>query len=151
MWVGPNGFLIAEADTVGFDQIKEAEFRAKIEDKDLRYLHVIGNAESLYYIKDEDSTGVGSYQGLNEASSQEMILYFADGEVSKILFKAKPKGTYSPIHEVIFQDKKLKGMSWRAEEKPEKPQFLAGSPSSPELDLLEAKEELELLEAENEK
>ncbi len=125
MWVGPNGFLVSQADNIGFDQIKGKEFRVKFRNNELAYLHVIGNAESIYYIAEEDSAGRSSYEGMNQALSQEMTLYFSNNDLDKILFKAKPSGTYSPIHEVIFKENILAGMKWRIEEKPQKPKLLA--------------------------
>ncbi|MEO0899537.1 MAG: OstA-like protein [Bacteroidota bacterium] len=129
MWVGPNGFLVSEADTLGFDQIKGSEFRAKFIDNELAYLHVIGNAESIYFVKnDEDSTQT-TYEGMNKALAQEMKLFFEENELQRILFTSQPSGTYSPIHEVIFKDNLLKGMKWRAEERPDRPEIFARVPS----------------------
>ncbi|MCI4668762.1 MAG: hypothetical protein MRZ79_11550 [Bacteroidia bacterium] len=146
MWVGPNAFLVSEADTVGFDQIKGLEFRAKFKNNEIEYLHVIGQAESMYYVKEEDSTGGGTYQGMNEASSQEMTLFFSENELTKILFEAQPQGVYYPIHEVIFKNKTLAGMEWRIDEKPDRPQILAESKAIKE----DGIEEIDLLEMEDE-
>lgn len=117
LWVSGNAFLASRADTVGFNQIKGKEFRAKFVNNKLHRLQVIGNSESLYYIEDEKK----GYQGLNKSISQEMTIYLKDNKAVKIYFKAKPEGTYSPIHEVIFEKQELEGMEWREKEKPEKP------------------------------
>ncbi|MEM9932824.1 MAG: OstA-like protein [Bacteroidota bacterium] len=117
MWVGPRGFLVSQEDTLGFNQIKGKEMRAKFRENKLVRLHVIGNSESIYFGKDE----LDNYQGMNTALSQEMIIYLKDNEVSKISFLAKPDGKFFPIHEILFEENKLEGMRWRIDEKTGKP------------------------------
>ena len=128
MWIGPNAFLASKEDTVGYNQLKGKEMRAKFKDNSLEEMHVIGNSESIYFAKnDEDSANV-YYEGMNQALAQEMILYFRDNEIKKILFLASPEGTFYPFFEIVFKDNKLDGMRWRIEEKPEKPDIFKPVP-----------------------
>lgn len=117
MWVGSYSFLVAEEDTLGYNQIKGKEMRAKFRDNKLSRLHVIGNSESLYFAKDEED----SYKGMNTAKAQEMLIYFKENEVVKINFKAQPDGTMFPIFQIIQQENKLENMKWRISERPIKP------------------------------
>lgn len=112
-----NCFLVAAQDTIGFNQVKGRQFRCKFRDNKLIRLHVVGNSESIYYIKDEKK----GYQGMNKSTSQEMFVFLENNKAQRIIFKSKPEGEYSPIHEVIFKEQKLEGMEWRYKEKPEKP------------------------------
>lgn len=126
LWVSGNSFLASQEDTVGFNQIKGKEFRAKFADNQLQKMHIIGNSESIYYIKDEKKV----YQGMNQSTSQEMIIHMKDNKATKIVFIAKPEATYKPMHEVLFQDIKLEGMEWRVKEKPTKPIIVESEPES---------------------
>lgn len=117
MWVGQEGFLVSKEDTVGFNQIKGKELHANFANNKIRRLHVVGNSESLYFIK-EDSA---KYQGMNQAICQDMYIYFKDNAAEKIIFKEQPSGKFFPMHEVLQQENKLEGMTWRIEERPEKP------------------------------
>lgn len=121
MWVGANGFLVSEEDTVGYNQIKGKELRAKFRDNEIVRLHVIGNSESIYFVKDDSDTVRVSYRGMNQAQAQEMFIHFKDNDVKRIVFLAKPDGTFSPMHEVIFQPNRLEGMEWRPQERPIRP------------------------------
>ncbi|TAE50222.1 MAG: hypothetical protein EAZ89_12530 [Bacteroidetes bacterium] len=123
MWVGGAGFLAAKEDTIGFNQIKGKEFQAKFKDNQISRLHVTGNSESIYFVRDDKDSVNVSYQGMNQALSQEMFIYFEDNEVSRILFLAKPEGTFSPYFEVYGKPNELEGMKWRISEKPDKPVF----------------------------
>ncbi|MEL7532662.1 MAG: OstA-like protein [Bacteroidota bacterium] len=123
MWVGADGFLISEEDTVGYNQIKGKELRVKFKDNELKRMHVIGNSESIYFARDDADTINVSYTGMNEASSQQMLMYFADNEPVKIVFLSKPEGTFRPFYEVVGKPNKLDGMQWRITEKPEDPRI----------------------------
>ncbi len=117
MWVGKDGFLVSQEDTVGYNQVKGKEMRAKFANNQLSRLHVIGNSESIYYSKNEQ----GDYEGMNQALSQEMIIYLKDNEAKKIIFLANPEGKFYPIYEVIFNEYRLENMQWRILERPIKP------------------------------
>ncbi|MCB0838372.1 MAG: hypothetical protein KDD99_16985, partial [Bacteroidetes bacterium] len=143
MWIGQNAFMASKEDTVGFNQIKGKEMRAKFKDNDLFRLHVVGNSESIYFAKnEEDSTNI-YYAGMNKALSQEMIIYFVENEVKRIVFLSKPEGTFYPYFEVIFQDNKLDGMQWRVSERPVRPEIFEKpvKENLEEMDLLEDTEE----------
>lgn len=127
MWVGRDGFLVSEEDTVGFNQIKGKEMRAKFRDNELVRLHVIGNSESIFFSKGDD----GSYQGMNKSLSQEMFIFLKDNEAKKIVFIANPVGEYFPMFEVLFKENKLEGMPWRISERPDKPVLEFEGPPRP--------------------
>ena len=131
MWVGPNAFLASAADTVGFNQLKGKEMRAKFRDNKLVRMHVIGNSESIYFAKNEEDSTNAYYEGMNQALAQEIVIYFQENEVSRIVFLAKPEGTFYPFFEVVFKENKLDGMRWRISEKPIKPEIFMPIPVQP--------------------
>ncbi|MFK7922086.1 MAG: OstA-like protein [Bacteroidia bacterium] len=131
MWVGADGFLVSEEDSVGYNQIKGKELRVKFKDNELRRMHVIGNSESIYFARDDKDTARISYTGMNEASSQQMLMYFADNEPSKIVFLTQPEGTFHPFYEVAGKPNRLEGMQWRISEKPDRPRLF--DPTQPAL------------------
>lgn len=112
-----NCFLVAAEDTIGYNQIKGKQFRCKFRDNKLVRLHVVGNSESIYYIKDDQK----GYQGMNKSTSQEMFVFLENNKAQKIIFKSKPEGEYLPIYDVLFNEQKLEGMEWRYKDKPDKP------------------------------
>lgn len=130
MWIGNDGFLVSQEDTVGFNQIKGKELRVKFQNNELNRIHVVGNSESIYFVKDNKDTVNNSYQGMNQALAQEMKMYFVENDVKKILFLTKPEGTFSPMFEVLFEENKLDGMRWRIQERPEKPNIFPAQEAS---------------------
>lgn len=123
MWLGANSFLVSEEDTVGFNQMKGKEMRASFRDGDMYRLAVIGNSESIYFAKEEDSTET-RYQGMNQALAQAINLYFQDNELQKIVFLSQPEGSFKPMFEVMFQPNRLDGMKWLPENRPLRPDGL---------------------------
>ncbi len=123
MWLGANAFLVSEEDTVGFNQMKGKEMRASFRNGDMYRLAVIGNSESIYFAKEEDSTET-RYQGMNQALAQAINLYFEDNEVQKIVFLSQPEGSFKPMFEVLFQPNRLDGMKWLPENRPPRPDGL---------------------------
>lgn len=123
MWLGANSFLVSEEDTVGFNQMKGKEMRASFRNGDMYRLAVIGNSESIYFAKEEDTTET-RYQGMNQALAQAINLYFEDNELQKIVFLSQPEGSFKPMFEVLFQPNRLDGMKWLPENRPPKPDGL---------------------------
>ncbi|MFN0204650.1 MAG: OstA-like protein [Bacteroidia bacterium] len=121
MLISVNGFLVSQEDTVGFNQIKGKEIRVKFAENKLQKMHVVGNSESLYFIKDDKK---GGYQGVNSALSLEMFIFLKENKANKIIFKGKTDGSYSPLYEVLDKENKLEGMIWKPEKRPKKPNFV---------------------------
>lgn len=135
MWIGESSFLVAKEDTVGFNQIKGKELRAKFAENELRRLHIIGNAESIYFLKDDKDTVKVAYFGMNKAFSQQMIVYLKDNKARKINFISKADGTMYPMFQAILEENRLEGMQWRIDERPERPDIFpkqAPAPAPPE-------------------
>ncbi|RMG67983.1 MAG: hypothetical protein D6722_12305 [Bacteroidetes bacterium] len=122
LWVGRNSFVVSREDTVGYNQLKGNTLRAKFRNNELVRLEMIGNAESIYFVRDDKDTVQVTYQGMNQALAQRMTIYLADNEVQKIVFRSKPEGTFHPFFEIYNQPNRLDGMQWRITERPERPQ-----------------------------
>jgi hypothetical protein len=123
MWVGADGFLASKEDTVGYNQIKGKELRVKFRNNELSRMNVIGNSESIYFARNDDDTTRITYQGMNKALAQKMVMHFEDNEPVKIVFLSQPEGKFIPFFMTIGQENKLDGLDWRIEEKPEKPRL----------------------------
>ncbi len=134
MAVTDGAFMMSEADTVGFNQLKGSAMQVKFVNNNIYRIRLTGNSESIFYVEEQqDSAAMAdgapkNYQGMNKALSNGMDIYFADDEVNRIVFKSRPEGTFSPMFEVIFQNNLLDGMSWRGGDRPTKPFWLMPPP-----------------------
>lgn len=105
-----SAFIVSSVydDETEFNQIKGLNIVGNIQDKKLTRVDVIGNAESLYYILEEDSSLVG----INSAATSEMRIVFEDNEIQSIIFYNEPDGKMYPDAELHAKDRQLKDFRW---------------------------------------
>lgn len=110
MELSRSAFIVSSVydDETEFNQIKGLNIVGNIYDKKLNRVDVIGNAESLYYILEEDSSLVG----INSAATSEMRILFEDNEIQSIIFYNEPDGKLYPDAELHAKDRQLKNFRW---------------------------------------
>jgi lipopolysaccharide export system protein LptA len=120
-----NSFVISEDTLTNFNQIKGRKMTAFFDDKAIKHVLVEGNGESIYYaleekkvVRDADSVKVTAMMGMNKIICSNMKINFREGKVSNISFYIRPDASFIPPHELKEGDRKLKGFTWREEEKP---------------------------------
>ena len=116
-WVLQRGdaFIISQDSVEGFNQIKGPDIRSKFEDGSIHHVNVEGgNAETLYWIRDDE----GGLIGIDVSKSTTMTIEMKDNSISVI------KG-YSDINETLFPESDLNessrllpGFKWHDEVRP---------------------------------
>ena len=77
-------------------------------------MSVLGNGQTLYYAKDNDST----YSGVNKAICSNLSIRFNKGKIGKIVFLLQPEATFYPVNQLPAEDKKLKQFTWHGDRRP---------------------------------
>ncbi|MEM9823175.1 MAG: OstA-like protein, partial [Bacteroidota bacterium] len=103
-----NAYIINSPDEVYFNQIKGKDITAFFEENELDRMEVVGNAESIYYARDEED----AYLGVNKAICSKMLLYFAENEIKDIYFYTQPKSNILPMKKTNHEEIKLPGFRW---------------------------------------
>ena len=112
-----NSFIISK-DSLSindFNQIKGRNMLGKFEKNKLRMLHVLGNAESVYYNRNEQ-TQILETITVEISSNIEFLL--DNGEIETIKYITKSDGKTYPPSKFPDDLRKLKGFIWREEEQP---------------------------------
>ncbi|QNP52597.1 hypothetical protein H9L05_02185 [Hymenobacter qilianensis] len=109
-----NAFIVGQDTLLNFNQVKGRNMVAYFGDNKIKKVDVVGNAESLYFALEGDTTTTG----MNKAVSATMALRFADNKLQTITFQTNPDASFIPPHELKEEDKTLKGMQWRIKERP---------------------------------
>lgn len=114
-----NAFIVSK-DSLSkddFNQIKGRNMFGKFEKNKLRNLLVKGNAESVYYNRNEETNAV---ETITKEISSNIEFLLAKGLIESIKYlKASDGKTYPPS--MLPEDiKKLKGFIWRESEQPKK-------------------------------
>jgi hypothetical protein len=108
------GFIISPSGKKYYDQIKGINIFGYFKENELDHMDVEGNAESLYFGKDEKNKYIGS----NKALSVNITLYFKDKKIDKIVFLKKPEAVFTPIKMLVGDQFQLKDFNWQIERKP---------------------------------
>lgn len=101
------------ADSIHFNQIKGKVITGFFKDNKLNSMFVDGNAESVYYIK-EDTT----YSGLNHLVSGRLKLLLKDSKLQNITAIRSVDAYITPMAELKEEDKILKGFVWKPRDRP---------------------------------
>jgi lipopolysaccharide export system protein LptA len=114
-----NSFIVSK-DSLSiddFNQIKGRNMFGKFEKNKLKNLLVKGNAESVYYNRNEETSVI---ETITKEISSNIEFVFEKGVVKSIKYlKASDGKTYPPS--MLPEDvKKLKGFIWRESEQPKK-------------------------------
>lgn len=119
IFIQANSFIISEADTVGYNQIKGRNIYAYFKDDDLVKIKVEGNGQTLYYVGEEGK----KISAVNRADCSDIILHMKDEKIDRITFVYQPDATLYPIDKYPDSEKYLKDFKWRGEVKPTEKEF----------------------------
>jgi hypothetical protein len=109
-----NSFIVNSPDEIFFNQIKGKNSTAMFEDGELRRVRVEGNAESVYYPRDDEE----AYIGVNKTICSEMMLEFDDDGLTGIRFYAQPTANLFPMKKADHDGLKMPGFTWQEEKRP---------------------------------
>ncbi len=109
-----DAFILNSPDEIYFNQVKGKNITASFDSSELRRMYVIGNAETVYYVIDEE----GAYVGVNTTKCSEMELYFYHNTVEKIKFFTQPQSEMIPMSKANHEQLKLKGFKWEKDIRP---------------------------------
>jgi lipopolysaccharide export system protein LptA len=117
-----NAFAIQEDTIMDYNQVKGRNMIAYFRRSQMARIDVLGNAESLYFTVEDDSSKTGlnkSYlSGMNKSVSASMTLRFVNNKIKNLTWVTNPEASYTPVHELKEADKQLKAFRWRPTERP---------------------------------
>lgn len=108
------GFIISPSGKKYFDQIKGINIMGYFVDNELNLLDVKGNAESIYFGKDEKD----KYIGNNKALSTDITIHFKEKKISRIVFINKPEAVFTPMKMLTDEQMHLKDFKWQIDKRP---------------------------------
>jgi lipopolysaccharide export system protein LptA len=103
-----NAFIASEDDTNKYNQVKGRDMVGYIKNNELYKIRVLGNAETIYYVREEDRTLIG----INKAMASDMMIFLEKKEVKTITYIDRPIATLYPEKDISPFDLKLKGFKW---------------------------------------
>jgi len=114
MRVFENSLLISELENEIYNQIGSIRMDALFTDGSIDSVRAFGNAQTIYYLQDEDS----AYTGINESKSDIIDIYFKEKELSRIVLRGAVTGTVWPIQQKSPFDMRLPKFTWEGPKRP---------------------------------
>jgi hypothetical protein len=114
LYVFENAFAVNTSDTAMYNQIKGNRLNGYFKDGQIDYMRAQGNAESIYYVKDEK----GYLVGINNATSDIIDMRFKNKELNKVVFISEVNGTMYPVKQAKDENKLLRNFKWLEAKRP---------------------------------
>ena len=106
---------IQQEDSLHFNQLSGKEIVAYLDSGELKRINVNGNAETIYYPRDEkDSTLIG----LNKTQSSFVFMYLKNKKVKRVVMTTASNGTMYPLTQLSGSDLYLKNFFWLKNQRP---------------------------------
>jgi len=107
-------FIISRDSTESYNQIKGKQMRAYFRDNQLYRIKVQGNAETIYYVREEDYDLIG----INKSVASNMVIMLEDRKVKKIYYLTQPEAILYPEKDLPEEDQFLRDFKWITGQRP---------------------------------
>jgi len=108
LYVFENGLAINRIEKDNYNQLKGRIINGFFKEGNIDNIKAKGNAESIYFAQDEDS----SYIGINRASADMIDMYFFNKELKRVVFRNQVKGKTVPMRESSNDFSKFPEFKW---------------------------------------
>ena len=112
-----NTIAIKQEGELEYDQLAGKEMFAYIRDGEMYLVDVQGNAETIFFPREED----GSYLGVNKTQSSFVKVYLREQTIDHVVFTSATTGVMIPMSKATEEDKFLPTFFWASAERPLKP------------------------------
>ena len=112
-----NTIAIKREGLEEFNQLAGKEMVAYVKDGDVYLVDVQGNAETIFYPREED----GSYLGVNKTQSSFVKLYLENRQVDHVVFTTATTGVMIPLDQTEEGETRLATFFWAEQERPRTP------------------------------
>ncbi len=113
--INNSGIAIQKDSLNYFNQLSGKEIIAHLDSGQLQRVNVNGNAETIYFPKDEKTN---DYIGINKTLSSYVTMYFNDKKVDRIVLTTASSGAMYPLSQMEENDLYLRNFHWYEEERP---------------------------------
>ncbi len=121
-----SAMAVQKEDSLHLNQLSGKEIIAYLDSGQLRRVNVNGNAETIYYPRDDkDSTLIG----LNKTQSSFVVMYLKNKKVERIVMTSATTGIMYPLTELSGGDLYLKNYIWLEDERPKNKKDVMRVPS----------------------
>jgi hypothetical protein len=114
LYVFENALVVNKSGPNLYNQIKGNTLNGYFVEGAIDHMRARGNAESIYYIKDEDS----AFVGVNRSTADVIDMRFQNKELNKVVFINDVKGSTTPFRQVKYDEMRLRNFKWLDNRRP---------------------------------
>ena len=114
LYVFENGLMVNKTGEDMYNQIKGNRLFGYFTEGEINNIRAKGNAESIYYAKDEEDKLIG----INKATSDVIDMRFKNKELNKVVFINSVTGTMLPFRVATEEDRHLRSFRWHENRRP---------------------------------
>lgn len=120
LYVFENALTINKVGANFYNQIKGTTINCYFKDGEVDYMRAKGNAESIYYVQDDNK----AYTGVNKAHADIIDMIFTkkekdkSKELNRVVLRNDAEGTMFPFRKVNFDEMRLRGFKWQEAKRP---------------------------------
>ena len=114
LYVFENGFVTSKTKENFFNQIRGNRINGNFINGEIDFMRAKGNAESIYYLQDDDS----AYVGMNYAKADAISMYFGEDGLRRVSWVNSVEGTTFPMNQIPEGKKKLRNFNWAESRRP---------------------------------
>jgi hypothetical protein len=109
-----KALIISELYGQYYDQIKGKSIIAHFDSSEIKEMWVTGNAESIYYTRDDHD----AFIGVNKTICSKMYFTFLQGQIHILKYYGDNTSSMMPMSDVDHDALRLEGFRWRTTERP---------------------------------
>lgn len=116
-------FAVQQVDREKYNQIKGRQGVVYFRDGEPLYADVLGNAQMVFYLTEEDSSGNHALMGVNAGIGTDMRIYFDSTRTPvRVVTYDKPDMQTYPVGELPEELKQLPAFQWLSARRPRSPE-----------------------------
>ncbi|MFV8838194.1 OstA-like protein [Salinimicrobium soli] len=108
-----NAFMIQKDSVSGYNQLKGKEMYGKFTENQLTQVDLVKNTETIYYMRNDNKDLIG----INRTVSSSIKVLLKDQKVEDVYYLNQVDGVLYPEQDLPENERKLKGLEWRGEER----------------------------------
>lgn len=116
-----NCFFIEKLDPEKFNQVKGRNTIVFFDKGEPTYSDILGNAEMVYHIVEEDDAGRQFLIGVNVGKGSDMKIYFVDRAPDRVVTIGAPDMDTYPIEQLEKEKRYLPQFKWYDSQRPRRP------------------------------
>ena len=114
-----NAFVVIKEDENSYDQIRGTEILAYFDslDSSLKRFDALGGSSAIFYLRENEV-----FATVNKVESKMLSGILVNGDIDHVYYFEQPKNNAYPVVQLPDAERKMKGFTWRPDERPAGPE-----------------------------